>query len=91
MTVNEVAFSDLSVAFLWPLIVFPNNFRKRMLSFIKKTKIFKSPKKKRYPENPGFEPGNSDPIANHITTRPRSIYKNWAKNFADFLISYMIY
>ena len=27
-------------------------------------------KKKIFPEFPGFEPGNSDPIANHITTRP---------------------
>ena len=48
-------------------------------------------KKKKYPEYPGFELGNSDPIANHITTKPRSIYKSWAKNFADFLISNMIY
>ena len=48
-------------------------------------------KKKRYPEYPGFELGNSDPIANHITTRPRGIYRILGKNFATFLISNMIY
>ena len=52
---------------------------------------FQKSKKKKYPEYPGFKLGNSDLIANHITTRPRSIYKNWAKNFAVFLISNMIY
>ena len=36
-------------------------------------------KKKRFPEYPGFELGNSDPIANHITTRPRGIERNRAK------------
>ena len=44
-----------------------------------------------FPEIPGFEPGNSDPIASHITTRPRSIYKIAGKNFGDFLISKIIY
>ena len=43
----------------------PNHFRslcrKSRLSFMKKTKIFKS-KKKRYLKYPGFELGNSDPI-----------------------------
>ena len=48
-------------------------------------------KKKRFPEIPGFELGNSDPIANHITTRPRSIYRIMGKNFAITLISNMIY
>ena len=43
---------------------------KEKIEFYEKTKSFKSQKKKRYPEYPGFEPGNSDPIANHITTRP---------------------
>ena len=33
-------------------------------------------KKKKNPEYPGFELGNSDPIANHITTRPRGIERN---------------
>ena len=36
---------------------------------MKKIKFSKF-KKKKYPKHPGFEPGNSDPIANHITTRP---------------------
>ena len=36
-------------------------------------------KKKRFPEYPGFELGNSDPIANHITTRPWGIERNGAK------------
>ena len=40
---------------------------------------------------PRFELGISDPIANHITTRPRGIYWNWGKNFARFSISNMIY
>ena len=40
---------------------------------------------------PRFKLGISDPIANHITTRPRSIYWNRGKNFARFLISNMIY
>ena len=35
--------------------------------------------KKKIPEYPGFELGNSDPIANHITTRPRGIERNRAK------------
>ena len=39
------------------------------------TTLFKS-QKKRFPEYPGFELGNSDPIANHITTRPRGIVRN---------------
>ena len=47
--------------------------------------------KKKCLSEPRFELGNSDPIANHITSSPRSIYWNWAKNFATFLISYMIY
>ena len=40
---------------------------------------------------PRFELGISDPIANHITTRPRGIYKIVVKNFAMLLISNMIY
>ena len=48
-------------------------------------------KKKRFPEFPGFYLGNSDPIANHITTRPRSIYRISGKIFAVFLISNIIY
>ena len=40
---------------------------------------------------PRFELGISDPIANHITTRPQSIYWNWGKHFGMFLISNMIY
>ena len=47
--------------------------------------------KKRFPEFPGFEPGHSDPIANHITTRPRSLYRFAGKNFAVFLISNIFY
>ena len=47
--------------------------------------------KKIFLEYPGFELGNSDPIANHITTRPRGIYRILGKNFAFFLISNMIY
>jgi hypothetical protein len=45
----------------------------------KKLKNFSKVKKKRFPEYPGFELGNSDPIANHITTRPRGIERNQAK------------
>ena len=59
MTVNVLAFSDLFVAFLWPLIVFPSNL---ILVLWKKLKS----QKKRFPEYPGFEPGNSDPIATII-------------------------
>ena len=40
---------------------------------------------------PRFELGMFDPIANHITTKPRSIYWNQGKNYAKFLISNMIY
>ena len=40
---------------------------------------------------PRFQLGISDPIANHITTRPRRICWNRGKNFAKFLISIMIY
>ena len=40
---------------------------------------------------PRFELGISDPIANHITTRPRGIYRILGKNFAILLISNMIY
>jgi hypothetical protein len=40
--------------------------------------LFKS-QKKRFPEYPGFELGNSDPIASYITTRPRGIERNRAK------------
>ena len=47
--------------------------------------------KKRFPEYPGFELGNSDPIANHIATRPRSHYRISGKKFAVLLISNMIY
>ena len=36
---------------------------------------FEDLKKKKNPEYPGFELGNSDPIANHMTTRPRSHYR----------------
>ena len=32
------------------------------------------------------DPNLGTPIANHITTRPRSIYRNYSKNFAMFLI-----
>ena len=35
--------------------------------------------KKRFPEYPGINLGNSDAIANHITTRPRGIGRNQAK------------
>ena len=44
-----------------------------------KMKKTKKSKKKIFPEYPGFELGNSDPIANHITTRPRGIERNRAK------------
>ena len=40
---------------------------------------------------PRFELGISDPIANHITTRPRSIYWNRGKNFEKSSISNMIH
>ena len=40
---------------------------------------------------PRFELGISDSIANHITTRPRSIYWNRGKNFEKSSISNMIY
>ena len=42
---------------------------------VKFKELFKSQKKKRFPEYPRFKLGNSDPIANHITTRPRGIEK----------------
>ena len=57
---------------------------------MKKLKVSKD-KKKRYLEYPGFEPGNSDPIANHITTRPQSHYRISGKKFEVLLISNTIY
>ena len=57
------------MTFKWPLLY---------LSLAKQSReLFKSKikKKKGFPEFPGFELGNSDPIANHITTRPRSHYR----------------
>ena len=55
-----------------------------------KWKIIKIKKKKCLSE-PRFELGISDPIANHITTRPRSNCWNSGKNFRRLLISNMIY
>ena len=65
------------------------NFNSNVRNFQKVKKKIK--KKKKFPEFPGFEPGNSDPIANHITTRPRSHYRISGKKFAGFLISNTIY
>jgi hypothetical protein len=49
-----------------------------------KNKIQKK-KKKLFPEFPGFEPGNSDPIANHITTRPFSHYRVSGQKVCSFV------
>ena len=73
--------------FKWSLLYLSLAKRYRELF---KSKI-KKKKKKRFPEFPGFELGNSDPIANHITTRPRGFYRISGKNFAVFLISKKVY
>ena len=48
-------------------------------------------KEKKCLSEPRFELGISDSIANHITTRPRSIYWNRGKIFEKSSISNMIY
>ena len=48
-------------------------------------------KEKKCLSEPRFELGISDPIANHITTRPWSHYRISGKKFAGFLISNTIY
>ena len=53
-------------------------------------KNYKNKEKKCLSES-RFELGISDPIANHITTRPRSIYWNRGKNFEKSSISNMIH
>ena len=64
--------------FKWPLLYLSLAKRSKELF---KNKIQK--KKNIFLEFPGFEAGNSDPIANHITTRPLSIYRISDKNFAQ--------
>ena len=61
------------------------------MDFVKSDFSSRNSKKKRFLEFPGFELGNSDPIANHITTRPWSLYRLLGKNFGAFLISNIIY